>query len=461
MQVRQQDSTAERRVLIAAVTETSFLSRLVGKLSREPFRSKYSNLLWTWCQSHYIKYQCAPGKDIETVFEEWAAKNSDKDLYTLVSRFLSSLSSQSDKEQLNLDYLLTLAEKLVNEVVLEKHQEELKDFLEHGEVDRALEMQQKFKKIDLLYRPPINVITDEDAQRKALEDTQKCLIRYPGPAGDFLGTELAEDSFVAFMASAKGGKSWSLLDVAWRGFRQGNNVAYFQIGDLSQSQIMRRFLIRAAYRPIRAKLIKLPQSIVIPPGSRELANVECEAKIYDTDITWEQARRAFIRAGKKAKGQLRLSHHPSFTITVDGIRNVLDTWDRDGWVANVVVIDYAGNIAPVNKKIPSHEQVSYSWAMLRQLSEIRKCLVVTAQQSNKEGFGAWVLTRKNFSESKLILAHCTSFIGINRTDEEVEHNIIRWNFLVRREEKFRESQCLFLAACLDVANPAVVTSLPG
>jgi hypothetical protein len=209
-----------------------------------------------------------------------------------------------------------------------------------------------------------------------------------------------------------------------------------------------------------AKIARFPIGISLQPGNKGLALVQHEDKCFEKPLSWEIAERAYNRTLEKSKGDIRLSYHPVKTASVNDIKGILEGWDKEGWVASVIVIDYAGNLAPVDPKANTVEQVATSWALMRQLSEIRSCLVVTAQQGNKEGFRSYCLTRNNFSESKLILAHVTSFIGINATDEERRSSIMRLNFVVRREEQFSESYCLHCAQYLDAAAPIVLSALP-
>lgn len=462
MQVDVRDGAAERSFLIECIATTEFLSRITGKLPKEPLRSDWANLILGWCLDYFAKYGTAPGRQIEVLFSEWAKGARNADTQKLVERFLGSLSAEYERQtQANeIGFVLDTSEKYLNEVRLDRVQELIRVKLERGDVEAASVAMEASRRIQLTTPPFVDVLRDKEAQRKALENKQRVLIRYPGAAGQFFGEEFSEDSFVAIMASAKGGKSYTLLDIAWRAMMQGRKVAYFQVGDLSADQIMRRFHRRACYRPLQAKTVRMPTGIVLPIGDRALAMVDREEKVYEKDLTWQQAEKSFASKVKKFKGEMRLSHHPIKTVSVNDVRGILDNWDRDGWKAKVVIIDYAYNLAYIDPRGNPVDQISMTWAMMRQISEMRKCCVVTADQSNKEGFRAWVLTRTNFSGSKMILAHVTAFLGVNCTDEEKSQQIVRYNFLCRREEEFSETRCLYCASCLDVANPIVVSTLP-
>jgi hypothetical protein len=456
------DGAAERRILINAIVSKEFLARISGKLPSDPLRSEWSNLVLGWCQDFYMKYQDAPKKNIEDIFQQWARTAKNKGTVTNINKVLTQLNGQYEKNTESVNFSLDMAERFFNQVQLELLQEKMRVRLERGDVDNAISDQASFRKINLKTPPFINIMEDKEAQRRALENKQRVLIRFTGAAGEFFGEEFAEDSFVGLMAQAKGGKSYSMLELGWRAFMQGRNVAYFQIGDLSQDQVMRRFQKRAAYRPLQSKLVRFPTSIVVPEDDpRAMAEVAYEAKVYDKPLDRKLGERAFQACKEKYKGDIRLSYHPTRTVNVIDIRNILETWDKEGWEAKVVIIDYAGNLAPLDGRILKHEQVDHSWSLMRQISEARKCCVITANQSNRESFRAWVLTRNHFRDSLMVLAHVTAFIGVNMTDEEKESEVVRYNFVARREEKFSESRCLYCASCLDAGTTMVKTYLPG
>lgn len=466
MDIQEANAAAERRVLIGCITHTNFLKRLSGKsLGDSPFRSSWSNLIFGWCLDYFQKYGKAPRRKIEYLLERWASKSTDKDTAELVNRFLGSLNREYIKlsKEIETDFAVDQAELYFNEVRLEKVRDEIDRRVQRGQVQAAIQAHRAFVPVQLKGADYIDVLGDRKAQKRAFSSQQEALIDYPGPAGKFFGTEFGKDAFVGVMASSKGGKSYFMLDAAWRAIRQGRRVAYFQVGDLSETQIMRRFMRRANFRPFAPKIMKIPTSITLPiAGERgnTIARIETKDRVFEDGMTWEEAQRGMIRAKKKYGDNLRLICYPVGVPTVPDIQNCLDSLDQQGWVAEVVIIDYAGNLAPTDMKENPVQQTSRNWALMRQLSQVRGCLVVTANQSNKEGFRAYVLTRSNFADSKMILAHVTAFIGINRTNEEQAQQIMRYNFVARREEQFNETYCLHCAGCLDAANPIVVSTLP-
>jgi hypothetical protein len=462
MTVTEKSGSIERRILLGCITETSFLARIVPHYACDLLRSSWSNLILKWCVDHFNQYQEAPKESIQLLYEEWQSEGPDEDTDKLVVRFLTSLSEEH-KNPIHVDKLLGIAERHFNAVLAEKLTTLVRTDIDSQKVGvHTLEEIESFKRIHLKTQKGIDVLHNIDVQDSALEFRQQVLVRYPGAAGKFFGDELSEDSLVGFLAPPKVGKSYLLLDVAWRAMLQGQNVAYFQVGDLSLHQTMRRFHKRAARRPIKARRIEYPVGLILPTSKADGIEVPRDFRNYDTVLTKEEGNRAFERvAAKPGCGKLVLSWHPNGTISVSGIKAILEGWDREGLVCRTTVIDYADNLASMNPKDRSDLQIAHTWAMLRQLSEVRKCLVVTAAQTNKEGFRTWVMTRSNFRGSLMVLGHVTAFLGINQTDEEKDLGVMRLNFIVRREAEFSETKCLYCAGCLDIASPIIRSEMYG
>ena len=454
------DGSAERDILIGMITSAEVLSRLSPRWEKEPLRSKWSNLIADWCVQHYRKHAAAPLAAIVSYFAKWTKTNNEPDTKKLLERFLSQLSKRYEAlaEEIQVSHVVEQTQNLLNEVRLERQAEDIQNRLQRGDVSGALQVAESFRKVSISGPEFTDIFRDKEAQKQALEHKQRVLIRYKGPIGDFFGDDLAEDCFVGFLAPPKSAKSFFMLDLAWKAMQQKRKVAYFQVGDLTKHQIMRRFQARAARRPIKAGLVLMPAGLIAAPDGKS-AQVEFKDTVYENDLTVEEGQKAFQGIASRHKSQrFRLSYHPSKTIGVNDIKNTLADWERDGFAAQVIICDYADNLLSSDKKLQRDEQTEETWTLLRQISEVRKCLVVTATQVNAEGFGSWIMTKRNFSRSKMIMAVVSSFIGINQTPEERGKGLFRLNYLVRREAAFSEYRCCTVASCLALSQAVCLSS---
>ena len=122
------------------------------------------------------------------------------------------------------------------------------------------------------------------------------------------------------------------------------------------------------------------------------------------------------------------------------MRRILDIWERqDGFVPDVIVIDYADLLAPDGGGVQEfrHKQ-DQVWKSLRALSQERHVLTVTATQADADSYKKDSLSLSNFSEDKRKLAHVTAQYGLNQDPQGKEKRlgILRVNEIVVREGEF-------------------------
>lgn len=447
----------ERRLLTAMVVDRAVLAAIAGRWEKGLFSSRWANLAGGWCVEFFRKYRKAPGKEIESLFDQWAQDGSkDKETVKLVETFLSGLSGEYSRlrKDSSPEFVLDLANQYFNRVRLQNLKDEIEADLSVGDVQKAKAKVDGFKVVEVGAGSGIDVFQEQAAVIGALQARGESLIEYPEALKNFFANSLERDAFICFMGKEKVGKTWNLVDLAYRGATQGRRVAFFEVGDMSQAQIMRRFMVRAAKHPLLKGRVKYP--IGMEPGDPpEITYKEFD---YDEDLDEKKALAAFQKVTKKLNlgyPTLKLSCHPNSSINVHGINAIAEGWVRDGWNPDVIVIDYADIIAPINGAAETRDQINATWKALRAMSQSFHCLVVTATQTDAASYRAETVDRSNFSEDKRKLAHVTGMIGINQTEEEHTRGVTRLNWVVLRELEFSESKCVHLAGCLALGNPAV------
>lgn len=464
MKVEQLDGSMDRRIATAMIVDKTVLGRIAPKWTKEGLlKNEWANQIGHWCVKFYRKYGTAPKKSIEGVFEAWAAEGKDKATVGSIQKLLASLSDEYKKlaKESNSDFITDLAAKHFNAVLVSRNAERAQGYIDVGEVDKALALYNSFRPVEIGVGAGIDVFRDETAIREAFEDKQEPLIQYDGDLGKFFGDALERDGFISILAAEKRGKTFCLMDMAFRAVIQRRKVAFFSVGDLSQNQMMRRLMVRAARRPIKPQTIKLPKNITFDPDMGR-AVVEHKEKEYKNWLDWRDAYKACQDVMElKAKSDdvlFKLSCHPTSTLNVAGIHSILDTWERDEWTPDVVLVDYADILAPPSGVADTRDQINMTWKQLRSLSQSRHCLLLTATQADAASYKMETLDRSNFSEDKRKLAHVTGMFGLNATMEEKEMGVLRANWIVLREGEFSEGRCVHVAGCLAIGAPFMVST---
>jgi hypothetical protein len=367
-----------------------------------------------------------------------------------VGKFLASLSPVS----VNTDYAVELIGSLVSKGAMKQLLDKGQAALSNGNVQAAWDLIQAAKPPQLAqdqcYVDPINDTSIiEDAYDKA---TYSPLIRFPeGTAiSRWLGPTLHRDALVVLCGADKAGKSSHLASLCQRGLVQGNKVAYFNIGDLSQAQCLKRWTTAFVAKPSFPCKYKIPTSLAYKDKEFSL---NYDEKYVIQAYTKEEAVAAWQKLrDPSGESRLRMVSKPTRTLTVEDLKAILDTWASDGWVPDIVGIDYAALLGFSRGFDKSHEALEHLWGKLRALSSEFRCLVLTASQVNAESYQAntYWLSQSSFTGSKAIWAACNAAIGINITASERDKQVTRWNWIVLREREYLSnlpSSYLGIAGC--------------
>lgn len=464
----------EKSILTGMIVHDGVCGQITAKWEKGGlFQSPWANKVASWCIRYYRKYGKAPNDDIVGLYGEWVAKEKpDKATEKLINIFLGLLSGNyaKRKKRLNPNYVLDLAGEHFDEVVIRKFNDEGQEDLDSGDISKWWERKDKLRKIEIGKDKVIDLSENLILDLTFDNLEEDLLIKYKGDLGEFYGDSFSRDSLVAFLAPEKRGKTFMLLDVAWRGLLARKKVAYFEVGDLSEKQIARRFMTRAMLRPLYAvssdKPIRYPIKIISNKKSKKRnIIVKFEERTYAEPISKKEAntkldkiRNQYLRGDDSF---LKISIHANSSINVQGIRSILKTWEIDGFVPDIIVIDYADILAfPAGFHGEGRDAVNETWKGLRRMSQELHCLVVSATQTNALGYSQNLLGAGNFSEDKRKNAHVTAIYGINQSDIEKTEGLMRINPIVVRGQEYSSNIWCYVASCLAIANPCVQSYFP-
>lgn len=438
------------------------------------FGQSWCNKILSWGADHFKNYgEAMREQGFATRFEDWADKAKNKDDVELMqsfSQYLSDIYSQTANT--NSDYALDQVLAELRRAKLTSLEKSIRASLEAGNLDKAEGDVVSYARIQVGEEGCEDPFTDEEDIEDTYAGSAKPLIRYPGSLGVFLQDVLTRDAFVAFEAPEKTGKSFVLLDLAYRAMRQRKKVIFFAIGDMSKRQVKLRLMSRNAKHPFKSPNNIWPYTFDYPEllkkGRRDTMDVDAKKLTFNSPMDKELAKAACKKVMqhkvKSRDSYFKLCVRPNFSMNVLDIEGVLQSLELGGWIPDVVVIDYADLFSPLpGKELTPRDLTNRSWMMLRGLADKRHCLVVTATQGKASAYKKArlrkaTLNREDYSEDKRKNAHATAIIGLNVTDEEKEKGLCRWNFVVAREIGFVSSKVVHVAGCLPLCNPCVLSS---
>jgi hypothetical protein len=436
MHIKQFSGAEEQLAITCLCLDTSVLAKVAGKIPQGAFSSRWANTVAGWCLNHFKEFHEAPGAvAITAIYSQWA-ESADEATGALVGKFLAGLSPV----EVSTDYAVELIGSLVSKAAIKQIIEKSQAALSNGNHQAAWDLVQAAKppqlSQDQCYIDPINDTSSiEEAYDKA---NYEPLIRFPeGTAiSRWLGPTLHRDALVVLCGADKAGKSSHLACLCQRGLVQGKRIAFFNLGDLSMDQMLKRWSTAIVGRPAFACNYKIPTDLKYKDKEFSLNYQErASSSAYSKDeavAAWQKLR------DPSGESRLRMVTKPVGSLTVEDIHAALTTWANQGWTADIIGLDYAALLASSRGLDKRHEALDHIWARLRAISTEFKALVLTASQVNADAYQgtSYWLNQSHFSGSKGIWSHCNAAIGLNITATERDQQVTRMNWIVLREREY-------------------------
>ena len=471
----------DRQIVTAMVTSDIFLREIRDIYDRDFLAAPYAAVVAEWCLSYFKKYGKAPGKRIQDRYDRALSENELRDDATekLIGDFLGGLSVEYDASsaEINAPFLLDEAERLFKKRDLSLLADELKDMLERSPED-AEDLLRKHKRVERAQAGGFDPFTDAQQKKAMFGALSEPLITFDGALGELINPLCTRDQLIGVMGPEKSGKTFGLTEFGNRGIMARCNVALFETGDLSESQLMRRFhsslsghrmderFARTGGRerrsvvdcvrgqlglcrksccrtdtPLRSRMDERVDEL--PEGYRPctacqedfipcVGYLETEQAPLMTPATVEESsRRILAHMGTR---KVRFHVTPSNTMTAEGMNDQLLRWkEREGFVPDIIICDYADIMAQEPGTRDERSTQNERWKWFRRMSQEWHALFVVATQTDALAYDKDSVNLNNFSEDKRKYSHVTAMLAIHRTAAERQARCLRMSLLLGRE----------------------------
>ena len=110
-------------------------------------------------------------------------------------------------------------------------------------------------------------------------------------------------------------------------------------------------------------------------------------------------KRQVLEQIKDIEGQLIIKEYPTKSATTETIKNHIEKLRKKGIEPDMIIVDYADLLKPVRVSEKKRYELENTYEELRAISQIYKCPVWTASQTNRTGLNAEVITMEAISEA--------------------------------------------------------------
>jgi len=455
----------EREIITGLITSDKFCREVVPSLKPRCFQLSYAQTISHWIIGYYKDYKKAPGRDIRQLYISNKNTIRDEDLQESILDFIARLSKDYERQKLtNEPFAIKRAIEYLERRSLQLLIDDVTLNLNIGDTKKARSLITDAKTIASHNTGEVDILTDTDVIIDAFLKEDDVMFQFPGAFGKVAGVFRRED-FISFVSPMKRGKSWFLMYTALCAMYAGYKVLFFTL-EMSEHQMIRRIwqnIYGQSPEAVRTKVPFFEETETEDGTSCIIKYKAVQRKAFNSTALKkkQKAQKQVVRSGG-----LKLVSLPAYNKNVIDIEAMVDNYaqgiTKDGrpFIADVIVIDYADILAPCGSRGEYRHNLDETWKRLRGMAQLKKCLVVTASQSDRSSIKTGKVGAGNISEDIRKLAHVTSMMALNQTEDEAQKGIMKIKQLAIREGK-KEYRGAIVLQSLALGKPYIDSRFEG
>ncbi len=496
------DTNVERSIITGMIISNRFLKDIQSIYRPNILRSKWTNLISSWCMEFYEKYQKPPASEIEDIFRRKKATDLSEEQSEIIEQFLVSISDEYENgDKWNAGYYYDKAEEYFRLCALENHRFELSKCISGGRIDDGEAEIANFKEVSKVKLKGINPFATENIIRSLDEHNGDRLFKFHGALGDSLGY-LERGHLFGIVASSSTGKSWWLQYIALRSLINGYKTLFVSL-EMSENQMTKRIQHWATGLPTKKYLKKYNGNVLIPvwdcidnqnnkcdndkPGLVEITKDDEEfqqPRFEDAPIgytpccrcmgrkefkptSWYRAEErlplnienalkkgtAIDKLSVMKKENFKVVEYPDGELSLKELNTYLDNLEYyENFLPDTIIVDGPDNMSSEIREF--RHGINSNWKGCKGIGQKRHCLVVAASQGNalrKEKD----VKRGDWSEDIRKYHVLDAGMMVNQTKFEKNHQIYRVGAAKNRHDEFDLIEEIMVLNALSIGRPYI------
>ena len=150
----------------------------------------------------------------------------------------------------------------------------------------------------------------------------------------------------------------------------------------------------------------------------------------------------------------RIKSYPRFSANIMDIKRDLDLLEHvEGFVPDIIVVDYADILKPEDRSMAGIEKEDRSWIALAQMAAERHALVVAPTQVTKDAMDTQNISAKHMARWVGKLGHVDVMATLNQSEEEKLLGRARIGIIAHRHANFTPSSNVTILQNLKLGQP--------
>jgi len=471
------DTNIEKRIVTGMIVSKTYMQETYLLIDLAYFQNSYTRIVAEWCLDHYSYYEETPYTTIQDIYNLERSKLKEEES-ELIGMLLSDINEKYQQEEgLNVPYLI----------------DRTVEFCKSRELDLAGAEDQVsgFRKIQKLTSDWVDPFDPDEIQKTFEGDVD--FFKFPGVLGDFLGN-MERGWLVGLSGAFKAGKTWLSSEFEIIGILSGLRVASFSLEmtvKQKKQRIYKRFTAagkveREYLYPVFDCFKNQDGSCQLEARTQSMTLLDAHGKLPDFDKdnpyrictacrgqnnneyqadSWyepllrpEYSPRSVNKAMNAFRDQYghlyRVKSYPRFSANIADVRRDLDLLEQvEGFVPDIIVVDYADILKPEDTATAGVEKEDRSWIALAQMAAERHALVIAPTQVKASALDAQNISNRHMARWVGKLAHVDIMMTLNQTEVEKTLGRARIGVIAHRHEDFSPSLTVTILQQLKLGQP--------
>ncbi|MDA3809636.1 MAG: hypothetical protein PF518_04820 [Spirochaetaceae bacterium] len=430
----------ERLFMCQLITNTDLLKEVFPQFDPDLLSSEYSTIIGKWIKQHFKETNCAPGKDLQTIFSRRSAEIMDKEVVKNISLLLKSLSADWSKYRIvNKDYTAKEIINYLDEQNARRLQSDIEDAIDRNDFKRVPQLAINYKKIQVVSSVGESIFDNSDKYSEAFQESNQKLFGLQGALGNVVGP-FRRGELSSVVARTKGGKTYLKWYIARRAASAGLKGVFFNL-EVNKNMFNRRVWQDLSGSPKKDKKVRL--GFFDDDGDIDYRYEDRKGPGHMSSSDFDKKIRKYKSLYKN--GDIYPITYPRGKASLTDMRNdVKRLWEYHGYQADFVVLDYADIIRYDGFMKDRHEIENAIWQEAASWAAEDNLAVITSTQGNLDSFDGKTFGAKGVGGVYKKLSHVDKLIALYSGDLDEEQGVVRVKRLFDRDMGPSSKECVVI-----------------
>lgn len=367
----------QNQIIYHAIFIDEFLHKIRRVVSPEIFKTKEKRLFVEMIYEYYDEFNKSPQENFFDLFDERKEKLTD-DQYNRCVDLINLLTQITGS---NWEYVQQRIKDAIMHYQMEEAIVECAAKVKSGEYDAVKGIILKAMKEPENFDPAYyDFFHDNMWMHTRVEGKTYRMLSGIKDLDKMIGG-FKDKWLVTLLGATKSGKTWWLIEIAISAVFQGLNVLFVSL-EMGKEQIDERFDMTMAFA---SSSTENKVSTMRQVDNKWVAINENVPNIFDLNFIRKEREKFKNISG----GSLKIMAFDRGRVNFQNIEVALDELEeREGWICNVLVVDYLGIMKETQPGQTKKERISENCLGLKELSGKRNILCFSAMQGNRKAMTA-------------------------------------------------------------------------